>query len=89
MVWRYRNELQNLRRQRKKEQAKRGGRRGREEIEVRKLKDSKNIFLLLCFLLLCLLLFLLVPAPPLSTCLKMQIVYVFLVGDRELMICLQ
>ena len=53
--------------------------------EIEKLKDSIKI----CFLLLFLLLFLLGPAPPLYICLIVQIMYVLLVRNKELMVSLE
>lgn len=55
--------------------------------EMGKLKDSTKI----CFLLLFMLLFLREPAnnPPIYTCLRRQIVSVFLVRDKEWMISLE
>ena len=50
-----------------------------------KLEDSLKT----CILLLFLLLFRLRPAPPLNTCLRMQMVLVLLVWDRQFMISLE
>ena len=88
MVWWYRSELESLRKQKEKGEEKgdeREGGRGGQEIERGKLKDSRKI----CFFFLFLVLFLPEPAPSLYTCLRMQIVYVFLVKDKQLMISLE